>query len=84
MYKYIDALMTLLPQEPKYFTPYHLETTFVGHPVIESEVLHADGEAFRAKYGIPADKKVIAVLPGSRHNEVAKLLPVFLKLPKCC
>ena len=82
MYKYIDALMTLLPQEPKYFTPYHLETTFVGHPVIESEVLHADGEAFRAKYGIPADKKVIAVLPGSRHNEVAKLLPVFLEASK--
>lgn len=82
MYKYIDALMTLLPQEPKYFTPYHLETTFVGHPVIESEVLHADGEAFRAKYGISADKKIIAVLPGSRHNEVAKLLPVFLEASK--
>lgn len=45
-------------------------------------MLHADGEAFRAKYGIPADKKIIAVLPGSRHNEVAKLLPVFLEASK--
>ena len=79
MYKYVDALMTLLPQEPKYFTPYHLETTFVGHPVIESEVLQADGEAFRRKYQIPGHKTVITVLPGSRHTEVNKLLPVFLE-----
>lgn len=79
MYKYVDSLMTLLPQEPKYFTPYHLETQFVGHPVIESEVLHADGAAFRAKYQIPADKRIITVLPGSRHTEVSKLMPVFLE-----
>lgn len=78
MYKYVDALMTLLPQEPKYFTPYNLETTFVGHPVIESEVLTADGEAFRKQYNIPADKKIISILPGSRHTEVSRLLPVFL------
>lgn len=79
MYKYVDALMTLLPQEPKYFTPHHLPTEFVGHPVIESEVLSADGNAFRAKFQIPADKKIITILPGSRHTEVNKLMPVFLE-----
>jgi len=77
MHKYVDALMTLLPQEPKYFTPYHLETVFVGHPVIESEVLQADGSAFRRQYNIPENKKIISVLPGSRHTEVCKLMPVF-------
>ena len=30
MYKYIDLLLTLFPHEPKYFTPYHLDTVFVG------------------------------------------------------
>ncbi len=79
MYKYIDALMTLLPQEPKYFTPYHLETVFVGHPVIESEVLHADGQAFRERFNIPKEKRIITILPGSRKTEVSKLLPVFLE-----
>lgn len=82
MYKYIDALMTLLPQEPKYFTPYNLETVFVGHPVIESEALTADGEAFRAQYNIAQNKKIITVLPGSRKTEVAKLLPIFLETAK--
>ena len=78
MYKYIDLLLTLLPQEPKYFTPYKLETEFVGHPVIESEVSQGDGKAFRKKYHIAENQKIISLLPGSRHNEVEKLLPVFL------
>ncbi len=79
MYKYVDHLMTLLPQEPKYFTPYGLDTTFVGHPVIESKVVTGSGEEFRKKFNIADDKRIMAVLPGSRHNEVAKLLPVFLE-----
>ncbi len=79
MYKYVDHLLTLLPQEPKYFTPYGLETTFVGHPVIESNVIKGKGEEFRKKFGIGEDKRIMAVLPGSRHNEVARLLPVFLE-----
>ena len=49
MYKYIDLLLTLFPYEPKYFTPYQLRTEFVGHPVIESPALVADGASFRSK-----------------------------------
>lgn len=79
MYKYIDHLLTLFPNEPAYFTPYHLKTDFVGHPVIESSMVHADGNAFLKQYDIPKDKKVMLLLPGSRHNEVANLLPIFLE-----
>ena len=79
MYKYVDHLLTLLPQEPKYFTPYGLPTTFVGHPVIESPVVHGDREIFRRKYRIDAAQKIICLLPGSRHNEVSRLLPIFLE-----
>ncbi len=79
MYKYINLLLTLFPYEPKYFTPYHLHTVFVGHPVIESGVIHADGKEFRRRYKVPENKTIITVLPGSRKNEVSKLLPVFLE-----
>lgn len=79
MHKYVDRLLTLLPQEPKYFTPYGLQTDFVGHPVIESPVINGDKEVFRQKYKIDNDKKIICLLPGSRHNEVSRLLPVFLE-----
>lgn len=79
MYKYIDCLLTLFPYEPKYFTPYKLDARFVGHPVIESEAITADGNAFRKKFNIPEDKKIITILPGSRKNEVSRLLPVFME-----
>lgn len=79
MHKYIDHLLTLLPQEPKYFTPYGLAVDFVGHPVIESDVVHGSAEAFYLHHDVPLDKKVVAVLPGSRKTEVTRLLPVFLE-----
>lgn len=79
MHKYIDYLFTLFPYEPKYFTPYHLKTEFVGHPVIESAVIYGNAEEFRARFNIADNTKIMAVLPGSRKNEVSRLLPVFLK-----
>ena len=78
MYKYIDLLLTLFPYEPKYFTPYHLKTEFVGHPVIESTVIYGSKTDFRERFNIAPDKKIMALLPGSRKNEVARLLPIFL------
>lgn len=78
MYKYIDHLLTLFPNEPKYFTPYRLPTDFVGHPVVESSMINAKAEDFLTKYKIGVGEKVVLLLPGSRHNEVARLLPVFL------
>ena len=78
MYKYIDLLLTLFPNEPRYFTPYHLDAVFVGHPVIESAIVNGtqDKGKFKQKYGIKG--RLMLVLPGSRHNEVERLLPDFL------
>ncbi len=82
MYKYIDLLLTLLPSEPKYFTPYNLDTKFVGHPVIESDVVNASKEDFYKKFKIEKNKKIITILPGSRKTEVTKLLPIFINVAK--
>ena len=82
MYKYIDRLLTLFPNEPAYFTPHHLATDFVGHPVIESPLVTASANDFIEKHHIAADKKIMLILPGSRHNEVAHLLPLFMDVAK--
>ena len=82
MYKYIDLLLTLFPQEPRYFSPYNLPTTFVGHPVIESEVVNGVRGDFKKRHNIPEDNRLLLVLPGSRHNEVERLLPTFLEVVK--
>lgn len=73
----LDLLMTLLPFEPPYFQREGLRTVHVGHPVVESGAGQGNGPAFRRRHGLAASIPVMAVLPGSRHSETAKLLPVF-------
>lgn len=73
----IDHLLTLLPFEPPWFEREGLPATFVGHPVVESGVGEGNGQRFRARHGLGADRPVLCVLPGSRRGEVARLLPVF-------
>lgn len=75
--KFLDHLMTLLPFEPPYFEKEGLPATFVGHPVLEEGADKGDGPGFRARFGIPADVPLLAVLPGSRRAETSRLLPVF-------
>jgi lipid-A-disaccharide synthase len=74
----VDRLMTLLPDEGRYFEKYGLRCDFVGHPVVE-RIAEAglDPAGFRAANAIPADVRVISVLPGSRHSEVKRLLPIL-------
>ncbi|MEE9545188.1 MAG: lipid-A-disaccharide synthase, partial [Rhodospirillales bacterium] len=63
--------------ETPYFEAVGLSTTFVGHPVVEIGASGGDGQAFRRRHGIPAEAPLICVLPGSRGNETARLLPIF-------
>lgn len=83
MHKYIDLLLTLFPYEPKYFTPYNLDTVFVGHSVIESTMIKTpESQTFRQRHQIPQNNKIMLILPGSRHNEINHLLPDFLEVIK--
>ncbi len=74
----VDRLMTLMPDEGRFFAKYGLECDFVGHPVVE-RIAQADLDpaGFRAANGIPASAQVVSVLPGSRHSEIKRLLPIL-------
>jgi lipid-A-disaccharide synthase len=73
----VDHLLCLLPFEAPYFDAVGLANTFVGHPAVSEPHPAADGPAFRARHGIPADAPVLCALPGSRRTETERLLPVF-------
>ena len=75
--QFVDHLFCLLPDEARYFEPYGMPTTFIGHPVVEGGADRGNGAAFRRKYGIRPDQTVLCLLPGSRRNEIKYLLPVF-------
>jgi lipid-A-disaccharide synthase len=72
-----DQLLCLLPFEPAFFARYDLAATFVGHPVLESGADLGDAARFRATHGVDPAVRVLTVMPGSRPNEVAGLLPIL-------
>ncbi len=73
----IDHLLALFPFEPPHFAAEGLDCTFVGHPVLETEIAADDGASFRARHGISAGP-AIGLLPGSRRGEICRLMPVFV------
>ena len=78
--KWVDHLFCLLPNEPTYFTPFGLPTTFVGHPVIEGGADKGDAQKFRSQYNLTEQTPVLIMLPGSRKNEIKTLLPLFMQV----
>lgn len=75
--RFLDHLLALLPFEPPYFTAHGLGCSFVGHPLIESGAGQGDAVRFRTSRKISDAAILLAVLPGSRQNEISRLLPVF-------
>jgi lipid-A-disaccharide synthase len=77
MARYFDLVLALLPFEPPFFEKYGLKAVFVGHPAIERVGRMTGGAQLRKRLGIAADAPVLALLPGSRSNEIRFLLPAF-------
>src|SRR5262249_28576527 len=77
MARYFDLVLALLPFEAPFFEKYGLHSRFVGHPVIERAPRMTRGAALRDRLGIARDAPLLAVLPGSRTNEIRFILPVF-------
>ncbi len=76
----VDRLMTLLPDEGRFFEKYGLQCDFVGHPVVERMAsIEYNAPTVRSELGLDPDETVICVLPGSRRSEVARLMPIFKK-----
>ena len=74
----VDLVLCLLPFEPKFYEAYGVNAKFVGHPLADAVPLSVDKAAARASLGLPADKPVLAVLPGSRRSEVSRLSAPFM------
>lgn len=74
---YFDLVLALLPFEAPFFEGYGLRAVFVGHPAIERAKRMTGGDAFRARHGIAPEAPLLAVLPGSRTNEIRFIFPAF-------
>lgn len=78
----IDAMHVILPFEEEFYATHNYPVNFVGHPLIDaiSNREQLNEKLFRDNYKIDANKPIIALLPGSRKQEVQKMLSVMLSL----
>ena len=74
-----DRVLCLFPIEPPIYARYNVAADFVGHPIADRFEMHPDKNAARQSLNLPLDKKILAVLPGSRKSEIQRLLPVFIE-----
>ena len=77
-----DRVLCLFPMEPAIYARHGVDARFVGHPMADEIPLHPDRAAARESLGLPQDATVLAVLPGSRLGEIARLAAPFLAAAK--
>ena len=78
--KYVDLLLTILPFEKDWYRRQgisHVE--YVGNPTVREVRSKISKKEFCAKYNLDEEKPIIALLPGSRHKEIVRILPVLLE-----
>lgn len=73
----VDHVLYILPFEPEFFGRFGVAGSFVGHPVIEEPADVPDGERWRAANAVPATRRLVCLLPGSRQAEVIRHLPIL-------
>lgn len=80
MRKHIRHLFVVLPFEKEYFEKRNMPVTFVGHPLLdEIASVRASQEDFKSNHSL-SNKPLIALLPGSRKQEIKTMLPIMLEV----
>jgi lipid-A-disaccharide synthase len=79
---FLNGLICLFPFETKYFEEQGLHAVAVGHPVLKSGVLEANGSLFRRSHGFGEDQKVLGLFFGSRNSEIERLSAIITKTAK--
>ncbi|MFC3606413.1 lipid-A-disaccharide synthase [Stutzerimonas tarimensis] len=73
-----DLMLTLFPFEARFYDEHQVPVRFVGHPLADAIPLEADRAAARRMLDLPDREFIVALMPGSRGAEIAKLGELFL------
>lgn len=82
--KTVDKMLVILPFEKQFYKRWNYDVEYVGHPLIEVvEEAKANTSFVNPASDSPLNEKnIIAILPGSRKQEVEKKLPIMLEMSK--
>lgn len=79
-----DSVLCLFPFEEAFLRQQGVPAHYVGHPLADQIPLEQDKDVMRRALHLPAEGPVLAVLPGSRHGEVQRLLRPFVGAMRLC
>nr|WKN36307.1 lipid-A-disaccharide synthase [Tunicatimonas sp. TK19036] len=77
--KYVDEVFSILPFETPFFEKYGVNVTYVGNPLHDAIRDFSPDANFRKQYQL-TDQPIIALLPGSRKQEIQNILTTMLEV----
>ena len=75
--KVVDHMFCILPFEVDFYKAWGMDVDYVGNPLLDAKAAFVPDENFYQNNHLP-EKKIIALLPGSRKQEISRLLPDML------
>jgi lipid-A-disaccharide synthase len=78
----VDLVLCLLPFEQRFYDEHGIRAEFVGHPLADAIPENIDRESARRTLGLDSGASVVALLPGSRRGEVARLAADFAAIAR--
>ena len=75
----VDHMAVILPFEAAFYERAGLPVTFVGHPLLDMVQVSMNREQAAAGFGLDPSRKIVGLFPGSRNNEIERLLPVIVE-----
>ncbi len=77
---YVERLFVILPFEREFFKKFNWEAEYVGNPVLDAVKAHQEDEQFLASHELENEVKIVALLPGSRKQELKTIIPLMAKV----
>ncbi len=76
--KAVDLILSLFPFESEIYKKYNVKNRYVGHPLADKISNKIDVRKAREELNLPMDKKIVALLPGSRLSEIKRIAEPLL------
>ena len=78
----VDKMLVILPFEEEFYKRYGVDVTYVGNPLLDEMAKFgtANRSFFLRRNSLGESREIIAMLPGSRKQEVKRMLPIMLKV----
>jgi lipid-A-disaccharide synthase len=76
--QFVDLMLVIFPFEEKFYREERVPVEFVGHPLLEVIASSLSRKEFCKKFSLDEQKKIIALLPGSRKQEIENIFPAML------